>query len=240
MERIRVRVSALCRVIMIDKELKDEPLQAETKAMTFGWSHADLNGSHSYLVAPLLDIVKKDRPTAGGPKIIDIGCGNGAVTNLIHTQGFDIVGIEPSDDGVAEARRAFPSLRVEQGSAYDDLRGRFGTFDIAVCLEVVEHLYSPQKMMINIERLLNPGGFVVLSTPYHGYLKDIALSVAGKWDFHHHPLVEHGHIKFWSRATLEQLVRASGLFPGEFRRLGRIPILAKSMMLVGEKRSSTN
>jgi len=203
--------------------------------MSFGWSDANLNESHSYLVPPLLKILKGRLPNPGGARIIDIGCGNGAVTNLIRAHGFDVIGVEPSEDGIAEARRAFPHLRIEQGSAYDDLQRRFGAFDVAVCLEVVEHLYSPEVMMTNIARLLNPGGFVVVSTPYHGYVKNVALSTAGRWDFHHHPLVEHGHIKFWSRATLERLVRASGLYPAEFHRLGRIPILAKSMMLVAEK-----
>jgi 2-polyprenyl-3-methyl-5-hydroxy-6-metoxy-1,4-benzoquinol methylase len=127
-------------------------------------------------------------------------------------------------------------LNVEQASAYDDLHARLGDFDVAVCLEVVEHLYSPRTPMENIARLLRPNGFAVLATPYHGYVKNITLALAGKWDFHHHPLVEHRRVKFWSRATLERLVEESGLNPADFRRLGRLPILAKSMMLVAEKR----
>ncbi len=210
-------------------------MQTETPEMKFGWSNCKPSVSHSYLVGRLLKIVRGRVRRSGEIRIIDIGCGNGAVTNVIHTHGFDVVGVEPSVDGIAEARRAFPHLRVEQGSAYDDLQGRFGRFDIAVCLEVVEHLYSPQIAMASISRLLNPGGIVVLSTPYHSYAKNLALCLAGKWDFHHHPLVEHGHIKFWSRATLERLIETSALRPTEFHRLGRVPILAKSMMLVAEK-----
>jgi 2-polyprenyl-6-hydroxyphenyl methylase/3-demethylubiquinone-9 3-methyltransferase len=168
-------------------------------------------------------------------KVIDIGCGNGAFTELIRNLGFDVLGIEPSADGVAVARSAYPSLQVEQASAYDNLSSRFGVFDAVVCLEVFEHLYSPRIAMSRVAALLRPNGFLAMSTPYHGYLKNVALSLAGKWDFHHNPLLEHGHIKFWSRATLEELVRGSALRPSEFQRLGRVPFLAKSMILVAEK-----
>ena len=202
----------------------------------FGWSNADPCDSHAYLVPALLRILKRRTTATGTLRIIDIGCGNGAVTNVIRELGFEVVGVEPSEDGVNEARKAFPLLHVEQASAYEDLRARLGDFDVAVCLEVVEHLYSPRTLMENIARLLRPNGFAVLSTPYHGYVKNIALALAGKWDFHHHPLVEHGQVKFWSRATLERLVEESGLNPADFRRLGRLPILAKSVMLVAEKR----
>jgi 2-polyprenyl-6-hydroxyphenyl methylase/3-demethylubiquinone-9 3-methyltransferase len=210
-------------------------LNTEAKAMNFGWSNARPCGSHAYLLRPLLDVLKRRAPDPVRTRVIDIGCGNGAATDVVRSLGYNIIGVEPSRDGVAHARESFPNLRVEAASAYDDLQERFGDFDAVICLEVIEHLYSPALLAQNIRRLLRPGGFAVLSTPYHGYFKNLALSLAGKWDFHHHPLVEHGHIKFWSRATLERLVEDASLCPAEFYRLGRLPMLAKSMMLVAVK-----
>jgi 2-polyprenyl-6-hydroxyphenyl methylase/3-demethylubiquinone-9 3-methyltransferase len=203
--------------------------------MRFGWVDAKPSDSHSYLLPSLLKVLGRFAPNPARARVIDIGCGNGVVTNQIQLLGFNVVGVEPSRDGVEQAKKAFPGVLVEMASAYDDLYERFGEFDIAVCLEVVEHLYSPHVLMRNIARLLKSGGVVVISTPYHGYAKNVVLSLAGKWDFHHHPLIEHGHIKFWSRASLERLVADAGLRPVEFLRLGRIPILAKSMMLVAKK-----
>jgi 2-polyprenyl-3-methyl-5-hydroxy-6-metoxy-1,4-benzoquinol methylase len=210
-------------------------MTATTQTINFRWPDADPTGSHSYLLPRLKEILSRRVVEPSRTRLIDIGCGNGAVTNVLRSGGFDVVGIDPSSEGVEQARRAHSGLRVELGSAYDNLLECFGAFDVVVSLEVIEHLYSPHMFAENIERLLRPGGFAVVSTPYHGYLKNLALAITGKWDFHHHPLAEHGHIKFWSKRTLEELMAKSHMRAKEFYRLGRVPALGKSMMLVFEK-----
>ena len=211
-------------------------MTVDAGTINYGWSHSDQTGSHAYLVPRLKEILSRRVADPSRTRLIDIGCGNGAVTNVLKSVGFDVVGIDPSQEGVEQARTAYCDLNVELGSAYDNLLDRFGAFDVVVSLEVIEHLYSPHVLASNIHRILRPGGFAVVSTPYHGYLKNLALSVAGQWDFHHHPLVEHGHIKFWSKQTLEQLMAGSGMDLKEFYRLGRVPALGKSMMMVFERR----
>jgi 2-polyprenyl-6-hydroxyphenyl methylase/3-demethylubiquinone-9 3-methyltransferase len=75
----------------------------------------------------------------------------------------------------------------------------------------------------------------IISTPYHGYLKNVAVAVAGKWDTHHSPLWEGGHVKFWSRATLRTLFQEAGLREAAFYRVGRLAPFAKSMVCVFAK-----
>jgi 2-polyprenyl-6-hydroxyphenyl methylase/3-demethylubiquinone-9 3-methyltransferase len=206
-------------------------MSEKAEPMRFGWTDASPTGAHAYLVPGLSGILARRIGAPSGKRLLDVGCGNGAVTHVLSSAGFDVVGIDPARDGIEQARTAYPGLRVELGSAYDDLASRFGLFDVVVSLEVVEHLYAPHIFAENVARALRPGGLAVLSTPYHGYWKNLMLALAGKWDFHHHPNVHHGHIKFWSRRTLEQLMSEAGMHPCEFRRLGRIPALGKSMML---------
>ena len=80
-----------------------------------------------------------------------------------------------------------------------------------------------------------PGALAIVSTPYHGYWKNLALSlVPGAWDRHHHPLRDHGHIKFWSERPLRALLLQAGFNSVRFKRLGRVPALAKSMIAVAE------
>ena len=78
-------------------------------------------------------------------------------------------------------------------------------------------------------------GYDDLSTPYHGYLKNLALAVSGKMDSHFTALWDGGHIKFWSMATLATLLRETGFVDLEFRRVGRIPWLAKSMTVTARR-----
>jgi len=106
-------------------------------------------------------------------------------------------------------------------------------FDAVVSTEVIEHLAQPALLLRFAAAKLRPGGILVLSTPYHGYLKNLLISLFGRWDFHHGPLWDGGHVKFWSRSTLTQLLLANGFQVLEFRGAGRLPFLWRSMILVG-------
>ncbi len=70
-----------------------------------------------------------------------------------------------------------------------------------------------------------------MSTPYHGYLKNLALAATGKLDAHFTVLRDGGHIKFFSRRTLEQMLREQGFEVAGFAGAGRWPWLWKSMLV---------
>jgi 2-polyprenyl-3-methyl-5-hydroxy-6-metoxy-1,4-benzoquinol methylase len=55
-----------------------------------------------------------------------------------------------------------PDIEVHQGSANDDLRGRFGTFPVVMSLEVVEHIYDPRTYASTLFNLVEPGGLVIV------------------------------------------------------------------------------
>jgi 2-polyprenyl-3-methyl-5-hydroxy-6-metoxy-1,4-benzoquinol methylase len=110
-----------------------------------------------------------------------------------------------------------------------------GRLDAVVSTEVIEHLFSPHLLPIYAFKVLNSKGYIILTTPYHGYLKNLLLSLFGKWDKHHTPLWHGGHIKFWSRATLTQLLSENGFKVIGFSGVGRVPYLWKSMVIVAQK-----
>jgi len=64
-------------------------------------------------------------------------------------------------------------------------------------VEVIEHLYSPKTYLANIYNWLKDDGYLILTTPYHGYLKNLAIALFNKFDNHFNPLWEGGHIKFF-------------------------------------------
>jgi 2-polyprenyl-3-methyl-5-hydroxy-6-metoxy-1,4-benzoquinol methylase len=172
---------------------------------------------------------------AGSRRLFDLGCGNGSVAAYFAERGYDVTGVDPSAEGVAEARAAYSHLRIEQGSAYDDLVAIYGRFPVVISLEVVEHVYAPRDYARTLFDLLESGGIAVVSTPYHGYLKNVAIAVSNGFDKHVNPLWDHGHIKFWSFHTLTKLFEEAGFKEISFHRVGRIPQLAKSMIAVARK-----
>lgn len=167
-------------------------------------------------------------------RVFEVGCGNGALAHELARRGWNVTGIDPSESGVAEARKGGPG-EFHIASAYDDLAGRFGPFPAVVSLEVVEHVYDPRKYARTVFGLLEPGGVAILSTPYHGYWKNLAIALRGKFDTHVDPLWDHGHIKFWSVRTLTALLTEAGFEVMRFHRVGRIPLLAKSMIAVARR-----
>jgi 2-polyprenyl-6-hydroxyphenyl methylase/3-demethylubiquinone-9 3-methyltransferase len=94
---------------------------------------------------------------------------------------------------------------------------------------------EPRKFAKTIYDLVAFGGYGFISTPYHGYLKNVALAVSGKMDSHFTALWDGGHIKFFSIRTLGALMREAGARELAFVRVGRIPPLAKSMVCIFKK-----
>ncbi|HXG28761.1 MAG TPA: class I SAM-dependent methyltransferase [Nevskiales bacterium] len=209
-----------------------------SEASGYVWENAGLNASHAYLLPGLKNILEGLEIPQEKRRLFDLGCGNGSVANELVRLGWEVAGVDPSEQGIAHANTHFPHITLRVGSAYDDLVAQYGTFPVVVSLEVVEHLYAPRRYAKTLYSLLDPGGVAIVSTPYHGYLKNLALAVTGRMDAHFTALWDHGHIKFWSIKTLRALLEEVGFRDIRFHRVGRIPPLAKSMIAVACKSPS--
>jgi len=200
------------------------------------WNDSNLNDSHNYLLPVLFNELRKiEFSNTEEKKFFEVGCGNGSIANKLSLDGYSVTGVDPSTNGIKEANQAFPKLNLFKGLAYDDLLKVYGNFPVVVSLEVVEHVYFPRLYAKTIFELLQPGGVAIISTPYHGYWKNLALAVTGKMDRHFTALWDHGHIKFWSRKTLTELLLEAGFSNIKFVRVGRIPLFAKSMIAIVTK-----
>lgn len=196
---------------------------------------------HSWIAQPVLDLISAVVPNHNLPKgksnlrILDLGCGNGSFTNFLANQGFEAVGIEESASGIEIARQTYPNCRFIRGSIYNlELTELENAFDIVVSTEVIEHLFLPRELPRVVQKLLKPNGHLILTTPYHGYLKNLALSLSGKMDSHFTALWDGGHIKFFSVKTLNQLLTSEGFTNPSFKFAGRIPYLWKSMICISK------
>jgi len=199
------------------------------------FADANERGYHKYILPAVLKILDGLGLSPSDQEIFDLGCGNGAIASALTKKGYDVIGVDPSEKGIQQAKQAHPELKVYQGSAYDDLARQYGQFPVVISLEVVEHLFHPRKYADCVYGLLEPHGVAIVSTPYHGYWKNLAYAVTGKMNAHFKPLWDYGHIKFWSLKTLRILLLEAGFKSVRFRRIGRIPPLAKSMIAIARK-----
>jgi 2-polyprenyl-6-hydroxyphenyl methylase/3-demethylubiquinone-9 3-methyltransferase len=199
------------------------------------WEDLALPCSAPFLF-PAVKSLMRDVPA--GSTVVDFGCGNGSLLAQLRSGKWDLHGLDMSLSGVTIAQHAYPEIAFDVADLTADLSNHklAGYCDVVVSTEVVEHVFLPRVFARNCYALLKPKGRFIVTTPYHGYLKDLALAVMGKMDEQYTALWDFGHIKFWSRKTLTKLLVEAGFEVVEFRGLGRsIPWLWKNMLLVAVK-----
>lgn len=195
----------------------------------YGWAKERAPTTAPYLAPAVTRLISPITPST---RLLDIGCGNGFFAGPLAGR-CQIVGIDPSEEGIALARQRFPEARWERLTAVPEILELLDTepFDFVLSVEVIEHVYLPRLWAAACFSALKPGGRMVCTTPYHGYLKNLTLSLTDSWDSHISPLWDGGHIKFWSKRTLRLLLEEAGFTDIRFIGRGRVPWLWKSMVV---------
>ena len=197
----------------------------------FGWQTTAPGNGHSggALAQFLVDRIRRLDHVAD---ICDLGCGNGHLSGQLSAQGFRLTGIDGSATGIRLARQTYPNVTFVEELIDRNMtaRANLGDFDLVVSSDVIEHLYRPADLIEAALSVLRPGGQILIGTPYHGYLKNLALSLSGKMDSHFSVLHTGGHIKFFSVHTLSELIQSYGFKDLSFSFYGRAPYLWKNMI----------
>jgi SAM-dependent methyltransferase len=201
------------------------------------YEHPDPRHQPLYLDL-VLQFLKAEK---GIRRVLDAGCGDGSFTASLAAAGFEMHGIDLSPGGIARAKLDYPKIRFAEGSVYDSLAIRcdVASFDAIVCIEVIEHLYSPRQFVRRAHESLRPGGMLIVTTPYWGYVKNVVLALTNRMDRALTSLWDGGHIKHWSFNTLRRLLLEPGFEFVGFRSAGRrIPYLWSGMVMVVRKPAS--
>ncbi|MBI4198900.1 MAG: class I SAM-dependent methyltransferase [Chloroflexi bacterium] len=106
------------------------------------------------------------RRFAEGKRVLDCGCGVGWGTAMLAEAARWTVGVDMAEPVVRYARERYGHPRLTY-VAMDVTRLAFpaGTFDLVVSIEVFEHIADSEAFLVELHRVLRPGGHVVLSTP---------------------------------------------------------------------------
>jgi 2-polyprenyl-6-hydroxyphenyl methylase/3-demethylubiquinone-9 3-methyltransferase len=195
------------------------------------WLHNNNDNSFSYLYKTLKKLISKFKRDIS---IRDIGCGNGYLTKKI-TKGFKtVIAIDNSKSAIKFAKKKYKGNIKFINTDLDNFVTK-KKFNIILLIEVIEHIYLPDLFLKKIVKLMNKNSILIITTPYHGYLKNLVIFLLNKFDSHFNPLWNYGHIKFWSKKTLTQLLELNNLQINDVFYSGRFFPLSKSMLMMCQK-----
>jgi 2-polyprenyl-6-hydroxyphenyl methylase/3-demethylubiquinone-9 3-methyltransferase len=201
----------------------------------YKWSEAELSST----LKLLLPEIEKNILTKISKKslLLDAGCGTGYLPNWLGRKGFSAYGVDGSRDGIKLAKKNKNKKTKFICSNIEKLKYKFSnTFDCVFLTEVIEHVFSPRDLLSTIESVTKKNGYVFISTPYHGYFKNLLIALLGKFDEHFTVLWDFGHIKFFSKKTLTKMILENNFEIVHYKAVGRFFLLWKSMFFILKKK----
>src|SRR5437899_9961314 len=129
------------------------------RAMTNQWNAAEYDAKHAFVYEKAKGLVELLAPKAG-ERILDLGCGTGALTAEIAARGAEVLGVDRSEEMIAQARKKFPALRFEVMDARElrfntDKVGEAG-FDAVFSNAVLHWIPEAEEVIAGVARALKP------------------------------------------------------------------------------------
>ena len=199
---------------------RDAETHANEKQETARYYNEYWSGSTGWSPPPGLDDDLRawiDPLMEPGRKALDVGCGDGARYGArVHASGVEIHGVDISEVAVEFARARGINARV--ASLVDPLPYPDASFDVAVCLEVLEHLVDPAIVTREIARVLKPGGRALLSVPNSAFWTTrVELMFTGHFNPRGSPVTQRAfpwrdpHLRFFNFSSMKAMLAESGL-----------------------------
>ncbi len=146
--------------------------------------------------------------TIAGPlDVLDVGAGPGHVARALRAGRGDVRvwAVEPEP----ESARALAGS-VEEVHATLDGVGRDG-FDLALLLDVLEHVPDPAALLAQVAARVRPGGALLVSVPNVAHWSVRASLLAGRFDYAPRGIMDRTHLRFFTRRTFRSLLAGAGL-----------------------------
>lgn len=174
-----------------------------------------------------LQYIERAAPLAGR-SVVDVGCGGGILSESMARRGARVLGIDlarPVLD-VAELHALQSGIAVE----YRDIAAealaveRPGGFDLATCMEMLEHVPDPAASLAALAALVRPGGDIVVST-LNRHPRAFAVAILGaEYIARVLPRGTHEYLKFIRPSELARWARAAGLELRDLAGIGYNPL----------------
>lgn len=155
-----------------------------------------------------------DRISRDARSILEFGCGEAPLGAALKArQKCRVVGVELDREAAAIARRRIDD--VYQGDVRQIINILDERFDWIIGGDIVEHLDDPWSFLAALRAVSAPGGHLVLSLPNLANASVIGDLLQGRFDYVYMGLTCVGHVRFFTRRSIEELLTMTGWEPVE-------------------------
>jgi SAM-dependent methyltransferase len=161
------------------------------------------------------------------PRVLDLGCGDGRVAQVIARAGAEVAGVDPSELALERARAAQPDVDFRLPGPDGSLPFGDGSFDVVVSIHVLEHVADTQRLMSEARRVSKPRAWIAITVPQHGRLQRTWTALAS-FERHHDPL--EPTLRFYTRRSLGELLAQFGYGELELAAAGGVPLFRRSLL----------
>jgi len=171
-----------------------------------------------------------DRVAGGlaGRRVVDVGCGGGILAESMAERGAEVLGIDLGEKalGVAKLHKLESGAQVDYRLvAAEALAEEMpGAFDVATCMELLEHVPDPSSVVAACAKLVRPGGAVAFSTINRNPKAYLLAILGAEYVLRMLPRGTHDYSKFIKPAELAAFARRAGLAPARLTGLGYSPL----------------
>lgn len=149
-----------------------------------------------------------------GQKILDVGCGAGLLTESLSKAGGLVTGLDLTARTLAVAREHAQREQLTIDYFEEEVEifaeNHNETFDVVTCLEVLEHVPDPQKIIKACASLLKPGGYLFVSTLNRNFKSYLCAIIGAEYILKLLPKGTHSYKHFIKPKELESMAQLNG------------------------------
>ena len=167
-----------------------------------------------------------------GERVLDLGCGAGRFVAALAAAGADPVGVEVAEAALERARRNVPGADLRLLEPDGSVPLEHGSVDLVWCSEALEHVADVGQALLEARRVLRPGGRLLVTVPFHGRAKAVAIALA-RFDEHFDP--QGQHLRFFTCRSLARALADAGFDDLRIEAAGGPPLLRESLVARGRR-----
>jgi len=146
-----------------------------------------------------------------GSRVLDIGCGQGHIARELAKRDCAVFGVEIDEDSAKVAREHCAEVLVADVDVAQELPWSGASFDVILCMDILEHLKDPGRALKLLRCYLKPGGQLLVTLPNVANWWVRFRLLRGRWDYYALGIMDSSHLRFFTLKTARQLLTECGL-----------------------------